>query len=196
MKASSWTGLILTLCLAGCTGGYLLVSPGTRLIDDLKVQADPGWNRVPATGIRWARSNAQVWTKDGMSLDRLVIIPHVPNGEAVYLAHKVSTVFPAFDAGMSGDDLQKLLESTIEIASGEGLTDISSNNLRPQMFGDSPGYVFDLVAVVHDGPNYRGVAGVFVADDHLYLLYFLGAIPYYFEQHRGSAEAVIRSATL
>ena len=69
-------------------------------------------------------------------------------------------------------------------------------HLRPQRFGENPGVMFDMVATVTESPEYRGVVGAFIADEKLYVLYFLGATPYYYEKHVADATAIIQSARI
>ena len=67
----------------------------------------------------------------------------------------------------------------------------STANLRPYRFGDHAGVMFDIDATVTDSPKYRGIVGAFIADDKLYLMYFLGAVPHYYEKNVAEAEAII-----
>jgi hypothetical protein len=56
--------------------------------------------------------------------------------------------------------------------------------------------MFDIDATVTDSPKYKGIVGAFIANDKLYLMYFLGAVPHYYEKNVAEAEATIRSALL
>ena len=49
---------------------------------------------------------------------------------------------------------------------------------------------------VTDGPPYKGTVGAFIANESLYLMYFLGAVPYYYDKHIDEAAAIIASARL
>lgn len=195
MNARQSLILILSGWLAGCAIGYTLVAQGTVAVGDLNVRAGPGWNKVPAAEIPWARRGTVAWTQEGMMLDRLVIITRVVDGDSIYLRRN-NIDYPAFDKNMTGDQLQDLVKSTIELAQQTNRAEVETGSLRSHQFGTNAGFLFDLRAAVLDGPEYRGTVGAFVADDRLYLLYFIGAVPHYFEKHIASAEAVIRSAIL
>jgi hypothetical protein len=49
---------------------------------------------------------------------------------------------------------------------------------------------------VTDGPEYKGLAGAFIAADSLYVMLYLAATPYYFDKHAGEVEAIIKGARL
>ena len=189
--------LVSMLCvlLGACVTGYALVTPGSTMVGDLQVRTGPGWNQVPAAAIPWARNGTVAWTMNGMSLDRLVIITGVPDGESIYFGRQ-ATDYPVFRAHMSEPELCALLAETIQQAQGTNRTTVKTGGIRPHRFGRAEGMVFDIDADVLDGPAYRGVAGAFVAGGKLYLLYFLAAVPYYFDQQIAAAESVIESASL
>ena len=179
--------------MTACAGGYRLVTPGTVEAGGLRLEADSGWVSIPGDNTPWTRRDTRVWTRNGITLDRLVIITAVPDGEPIYVARD-DRAYPVFSTEMSADDLRTLVARTIELAQGANLTEVNISNARPHRFGSSSGELFDLAATVLDGPEYRGLAGTFVARERLYVLYFLGAVPYYYEEGVASAEAVIRSA--
>jgi len=183
----------IAVMLSACASGYTLISPGIVLVDDLQVSAGPGWNRVPDSELPWARSNTQVWTQNGISLDRLVLIPGIAAGDGIYRPDDI-TDYPAFRADMTDTELVELVARTIEMAQGANRTEVTTGNLRPQQFAGTPGILFDLQATVHDGPAYLGTAGAFVTERRLFLVYFLGASPWYNEQLSAAALATVVSA--
>ena len=187
--------LVPVLLLTGCVAPYSLVTPGRVAVDGVTVQAGSGWNSAPAHQRAYARKNSVAWTRDGLLLDRLVIIPGVPDGEPLLVAARDSQAMPVFRAGMLPNEIEELVESTIVKFFGEGQAVVNTSNLRPHRFGDNRGVMFDLSATVTDSPEYRGVVGAFIVDESLYILYFLGAVPHYYEKHLAEATAVIASAT-
>ncbi|MGI9260962.1 MAG: hypothetical protein ACR2QR_02945, partial [Woeseiaceae bacterium] len=128
-------------------------------------------------------------------LDRLVLIPRIDDGESIYLRRN-DVDYPPFQSTMTTTEQLELIEETIELAQGSNPTEVNAGNSRAHRFGTAEGVLFDLDAVVHDGPEYRGTGGVFVDEGRLYLVYFLGATPHYFEQSVASATATIESASL
>lgn len=179
--------------LSGCATGYSLVSPGAVSVSGIEIDADSGWNRVPGRQLNWVRGETEVWTRNGLSLDRLVFIPDIEVGESIYRVDG-NTDYPVFRANMTSDDIVALVDNTIEIAQGRNPAEVTTGKVRPHRFGEDDGILFDLHAVVHDGPDYHGVAGAFVSGGNLNIVYFLGASPYYYESQATAAEAIIVSA--
>jgi hypothetical protein len=188
--------LLSLFALGGCVAQYALVAPGAVTVESLTVQAGSGWNNAPAHQRVYSRPGSSAWTKDGLLLDRLVMIPAVADGEPLLIARDKAQAMPVFRADMLPNELEELVESSIVKFFGEGQAVVNTSNLRPQRFGDDRGVMFDLTATVTESPEYRGVVGAFVADDKLYVIYFLGATPYYYEKHVAEATAVITSARI
>lgn len=190
--------IILTpvVFLAACVAPFSLVTPGVVAIADLNVQADSGWNNAPIHQRRFARKDSAAWTKDGLLLDRLVFIPAVADGEPLLISRQETAAMPLFRADMLPNELEELVESSIVKFFGEGQAVVNTENLRPHRFGDNRGVLFDLSATVTESPEYKGLVGAFIADDKLYVVYFLGATPHYYGKHVAEAEAIIKSATI
>ena len=160
------------------------------------MQAGSGWNNAPIHQRRNARKDSVAWTRDGLLLDRLVIIPGVPAGEPLLTAREKTAAMPVFRVDMLPNELEELVESTIVKFFGEGQAVVNTENLRPHRFGNDRGVLFDLSATVTESPEYKGLVGAFIAGDKLYVLYFLGATPYYYDKHIAEAEAIIKSAII
>lgn len=176
----------------GCAvTGYTLVAPGTVGVGSLELDASSSWNQAPAGLSPNTRKDGRVWTKDGLLLDRLLIIPGVPDGEAIMTSRQKDALLPVFRASMLPNEIEELVESSIVKLFGEGAASVSTANLRPHRYGEHRGVLFDLDVAVSNGPTYKGLAGSFIVDDRLYLMLYFGAEPYYFDKHRAEAEAII-----
>ena len=195
-KTRNLAALGVALVLAGCVTGYTLVTAGVQSIDTLTVEAGPGWNLAPTSAGSSSRKNSQTWTQDGLLLNRLVFIPSVADGEALLVSREQSAALPVFRKDMLPNDVEELAESTILKLYGEGNAVVNTSNLRPQLFGEHRGFMFDLAVRVTESPDYRGLVGAFIVDDKLYFMYYLAADPYYYAKHREAAEATIKSARL
>ncbi len=182
---------------AGCVAtGYTLVPTGPNSAQDLQVNAGSGWNLAPAIMTPASREGTQTWTQDGLLLDRLVLIPAVPDGQTLFIDRTDTAALPVFRKSMLPNEIEELIESTLVKYFGEGSAAVSTSNLRPQMFGDQRGVMFDLSAQLSDSPDYRGTIGAFIADDKLYTIWYIAAHPHYHEKHNQRADAIIRSAAL
>lgn len=188
--------LFLLALMTGCVPAYTLVQPGVNNIENIQVDATAGWNLAPGITTPSSRPGAQTWTQDGLLLDRLVFIPAVPDGEPLLRVNNQSAALPVFRADMLPNELEELAESTFVKLFGEGNVVVSTENLRPQRFGEHRGVMFDMNATVTESPDYRGAVGAFIVDEQLYMMFYLAAEPHYYGKHRTAAEAIIASATL
>jgi hypothetical protein len=187
---------VVGLTSACTTVSYQLVVPGVNSLGDLQVTAGSGWNLASSRSTPGQRPGSQTWTKDGLLLDRLVIIPAVSDGESIFKSRDKSAALPPFRAGMLPNELEELTESTIVKMFGEGAAAVSTENLRPWGFAHQPGVMFDIRAAVTESPDYRGTVGAFVANKQLYMIMYIAATPHYYDKHKAEAEAVIQSAAL
>ena len=183
--------------LGGCVAtGYTLVPTGPQTMDDMTVNASAGWNLAPKYVSASNREHAQTWTQDGLLLNRMSFIPAVPDGSALWNTKADDAALPVFRKGMLPNEIEELVESSIVKSFGEGQAAVSTSNLRPHRFGEQRGFMFDLTAEVSESPMYKGVVGAFIAADELYIMWYIGADPYYFDKHLSDAEGIIRSARL
>lgn len=183
--------------ITGCVAtGYTLVQPGPNAAQELRVTADNGWNLAPTMMTPAARTGTQTWTQDGLLLDRLVLIPAVPDGGTLLIDRSNTAALPVFRRNMLPNEIEELIESTLVKYFGEGQATVSTSNLRPQMYGEQRGVMFDLSAQLSDSPDYRGTIGAFIANDKLYTIWYIAAHPHYHDKHSQRAEAIIKSAAL
>jgi hypothetical protein len=187
---------IVGLISACASVNYRQVVPGVNVLGELKITAGSGWNLAPSQATPGARPGTQTWTKDGMLLDRLVIIPAVNDGESIFKTRDKAAAPPAFRAGMLPNEIEELTESTIVKMFGEGAAAVSTENLRPWRFAEQRGVIFDVRAAVTESPDYRGMVGAFIVDKKLYMIMFIAATPYYYDKHKADAEALIQSAAM
>jgi hypothetical protein len=184
----------LLIALGGCVVPFTAVGPGPVTVSDMQVAPQSTWNQASAAQAAFARKESQVWTTDGLLLNRLILIPAVPEGEAIFSIASETIALPVFEADMLPNELEELTESSMVKLLGEGDSAVETENLRPLKFGEQRGVMFDFNARLTDGPDYRGVVGAFIQADKLYMIIYVGADPYYFEKGRDEAEAIIRSA--
>ena len=187
--------LITAVLLSGCVA-YTVVTPGPVTVGAMTVDTAEMWNAAPSTSTRAIHRDTQVWTRDGLLLDRIVIIPGVQDGQPIFEQERDSEALPLFKADMLPNEIEELTESSIVKLFGEGQVSVTTANLRPNRFGDDRGALFDMQVTVSDGPNYRGITGAFVHEQQLFLIIYLGAEPHYYSKHREEAEAIILSARI
>ncbi|NCF20620.1 MAG: hypothetical protein GWP63_20480 [Haliea sp.] len=188
--------LFLSVFIVSCAPSYSLVKPGTVDYSGLKLHTNQAWNLAPSQLSPMSRRESVTWTQDGQLLDRILIIPAVPDGEPIFKSTSKSQALPVFRADMAAKDIEELTESSIMKLFGEGEVVVETSKLRPHRFGGNRGFLFDVEMAVNDGPDYGGVAGAFIHVDNLYMMIYLGAKPYYFNRHKDEALAIIRGASL
>ncbi len=185
----------LFLFLSGCVA-YALVPAGVTSVGALQVNADNGYNLAPSVHAFGLRKDSQMWTKDGRLLDQLVIIPGVAAGETLLKLPAKTAALPEFRADMLPNEIEELAESTFVKFYGEGNAAIETANLRPHRFGEHRGFMFDVQASITEAPDQKGTVGAFVANEKLYMLFFMASTPYYHDKHAAAAVEVIKSARL
>ena len=195
-KTAVLLALAAALISACATMSYQAVLPGVNMLGELQVTADAGWNLAPAYATPNATSKSQTWTRDGLLLDRLIIIPAVADGEALFKSRDPAAALPPFRASMLPNEIEEMTESTIVKLFGEGSAVVNTENLRPWGFAEHRGVMFDIAVTVTESPDYRGMVGAFIVGDKLYMILFLAATPYYYDKHIASVEALIKGAAI
>jgi hypothetical protein len=181
------------LFLGGCIT-FTSIPPGEANLSGLIVTPQNTWNQAPREWTRLSRAEAKTWTKNGILLDRILIIPAVPDGEPLFRQTSESQALPRFNTDMLPNELAEFTESSIAKLFGEGGAVVETSGLRPQRFGADKGVMFDIEVRVSDGPDYKGVAGALTVGGKLYVIIFIGAEPYYYTESLDEATALIKSA--
>ena len=196
MKLRTSIILLFVIFTGGCVTGFVAVVPGTIAVKDLNLKPSATWNVAPPTILPYTRKGAQVWTQDGLLLDRISIIPAVPDGESIFVSRDKSIALPVFKSDMLPNELEELVESSFVKFFGEGNAVVNTSGLRPHRFGEHRGVLFDFEASLTDSPDYRGMVGAFIANDLLYVISYSAAEPYYFGKHVDEAKIIIETASL
>ena len=197
MKIRILLSVAVFAALAGCVPTYSLVQTGTVAVGNLQVVAPPLMNQAPPVHAPTLRKDSVMWTADGPLLDQIIVIPGVADGETLINAPRNSSAaLPSFRADMLPNEIEELAESTFVKLYGEGNAVVTTEGLRPHRYGDHRGVMFDVTATITDAPMQKGTVGAFIADEKLYMVFFLAATPHYFDKHKDSAAATIQSARL
>jgi hypothetical protein len=196
MKPRTTITLLFAIMAGGCVTGFVAVVPGTIAVADLNVKPTTTWNAAPAMMLPNSRKGAQVWTQDGLLLDRIMIIPAVPDGETIFTSRDKAVALPEFKSDMLPNDLEELTESSLVKLFGEGNAVVNTSGLRPHRFGENRGVLFDFEASLTDSPHYHGMAGAFIANELLYIMIYVAAEPYYYGKHVDEAKSIIETARL
>ena len=171
---------------AACGGGRL-VQPGTVEAGDIVVDTPLAWSR-------FTFSRYQVWTIDGIPLNRLYFIPAVRNGEHVFLerrATKRRPDGPVYRTGMRPDEIRDLL---LDAFSEGGAIGVASGELRPARFGDHDGLRFEFQASTDTGLLYRGQALAAERGDTLAIVVWMAPAEFYYGRDIAGVTRLLDSA--
>ena len=185
------------LVLAGCaTTQFAAVTAGQVAINDLTVSpSDSGWNKAPDTLTPWLHPASEVWTRDGVLLDRLILVPGVMNGGTLFKSTHESLVYPEFRAGMLPNEVADLTVSSVQKLLGTDAA-VTMAHLRPHRLGEQRAVMFDLEIEAGEMPRRQGRVLAFVSSDRLYMLVYIAAAIHYFDKHWEQALAVMESARI
>lgn len=179
--------LLLFSLLASCatTGpGGKLQRSGSSKVFDMTLTSDLDWARVKSR-------REEMWTIDGMMLNRLSIFSNVKPDEHVFQKARERRSRPDgpwFRTGMRLDELQQLVV--------DGLVDqdwvgVSAMRLRPHRFGGVEGARFDLRLTHPDGLIYEGTAAVAERNGRLTVLLWLAPKEHYFGRDVAAVNAML-----
>ncbi|MEF8753325.1 MAG: hypothetical protein V5B60_05205 [Accumulibacter sp.] len=187
---SRWLLLLLLTLLAGCAG-MAKVGPGEVTVrDSLAVTLDGAWNQY-AIGLT---RKSEVWTLDGLPLDRLVFFVGIADGEALAeLAQRKDRQIPKFRASMRAHEVVEMYEV---FATHDG-SSFQRLKLAPAPFAGGDGFRFEFSRVRKaDELEMRGIGYGAVRAGKLYLLIFEAARSHYYARNVGRFEAVVQSVRI
>ncbi|MFC5579423.1 hypothetical protein ACFPOA_15555 [Lysobacter niabensis] len=176
-KARSFRLLFsLSLCalLASCAspGGKLQVK-GAATVFDMTVDTSLDWARIKS-------HRQELWTIDGVQLNRLLIFSKVKPNEHVFQMlkeRKSRPDGPWYRPGMRLDELQTLVADGLADQKWAGVT---TTNLRPHEFGGVEGVRFDLQMANETGLIYQGTAAVAERNNVLTVLVWMAPREHYY----------------
>lgn len=189
--------LALLFILPGCISTqFSLVAPGSLTVGSLSLTTpDQGWNRAPEIYRGGLRDDSELWTRDGLLLDRLFIIPAVSNGGTLFVSKNEALVFPSFKQNMLPNEIVELTQSSL--AKYYGIeTVIETSGLRPYRLGSRRAFMFDMAATATEVPSQHGRVLAFIQDSQLYLLIYIATELHYFDKHWDAALALMQSANV
>jgi len=200
MVANRWKlvgCLISAVFLQGCVSTqYTLVSPGVVALNSLTVvAADANWNVAPGVLTAYLHKGSQMWTRDGLLLDRLILIDGVTNGQAIFKSNNSAIVYAEYRNGMLPNEIAELTASSLTTHFGAG-TLVESSGLRPTELMGQQAAMFDVTIRGTDTPVRKGRVITFVDNNRLFLMMYIATEIYYFDKHWDSALRVMESASV
>ncbi|TAD88105.1 MAG: hypothetical protein EAZ99_14850 [Alphaproteobacteria bacterium] len=146
----------LLVLLTACNQ-WTLVNPGpTNIRSSLQLSPTIAFNQragaLPA-------QPTETWTLDGPLLNRVWILPGIPEGRPLVVAPSTfadpnARPFPAIKPTMNETEMMELIADTISIDNGQ--VALTTENLRPTTFSGQPGFRFDFQFAGRNELRYRG----------------------------------------
>ena len=190
MIRTAFRGLLLVslLVLVGCGGGggRLVKARQDIRVFDLAVDSDLDWARRRAP-------REEVWTIDGVPLNRFVVLSKIRNNEHVFLqarARHRRPDGPWFRPGMRPDEVRDVV---LDALRQDGWSRVSAANLRPARYGGVDGLRFDADMTADNGLMYRGTFGAAERNGRLTLFFWMAPVEYYHGRDVAAVERMFQS---
>ena len=161
--------LVLTTFLSGCVSTqFSAITAGPVAVSSLSLSASDGaWNRAPEVLTPWLHKGSEMWTRDGILLDRLILVSDVENGGALFKSTDEALVYPLFNADMLPNEVADLAVASLTKLYGSD-TAVELAGLRPYKLGEQRAVMFDLELVSGEMPTRLGRTIAFVSEGRLF----------------------------
>lgn len=177
------TILVLSSCAA-----YVLKPAGANKVANLSFNTHVNWNKTPAT----FGPKTEVWTVDGILLNRMIFITGVESGKAIFNDVSKDTPMPKFNSNVLPHELKALIETSLTNTSG-GKYPVKTTNLKPMKLNGKQGVGFDLEFYNADGLLNRGKVAAAVDGDKLNAVIFAAAAVYHYDKYAPEFDAVVKT---
>jgi hypothetical protein len=175
------------LVLAACASNRLVTAASGIGLFDMQVDTSLDWARIKLP-------RQELWTIDGLPLNRFVFFSAVKPNEHVFLQRRATRGRPDgpwYRSGMRPDELRDVILDGFRESQW---TRVESSGLRPQDFGGREGVRFELSMTDTGGLNYRGTAAAVVRPDgKLNLMFWLAPTEHYFGRDQAAVERMFAS---
>ncbi len=183
-----WTALAcLVVLLAACGPGRKLVVANQGItVLDLQLDTSLDWSREKGPRV-------EVWTIDGVPLNRFLVVAKVKPNEHVFLAAKERKSRPDgpwFRTGMRADEVRDVL---VDAFRQGGWSRISTTNLRPVKFGSVDGLRFEATMTSDSGLIYKAQFGAAEHDGKLTHFQWMAPAEYYYDRDAAAVDRMIAS---
>lgn len=178
--------LACLLVLAGCGGGRLVKASHDIKVFDLRVDTDLDWARMRAP-------REEVWTIDGIPLNRFVVLSRIRKNEHVFLVSRARSRRPDgpwFKPGMRPDEVRDVV---LDALRQDGWSRVESSNLRPARYGSVEGLRFDAAMTADNGLNYRGTFGAAEHKGKLTLFFWMAPVEHYHGRDVAAVERMFQT---
>ncbi|MCB1995666.1 MAG: hypothetical protein H6933_04420 [Burkholderiaceae bacterium] len=181
----------VVLLAAGCAQVSHVQTGDVVLRERMTVTVDKAWNQFE----RGLGDDTPTWTQDGFTVDALRFYVGLADGELIApTPSEPKGQQPlAFKSGMRPAQIVALYETYYS----RGGSTFTLDKLSPDTFAGGEGFRFEFSSIrKYDEVTLRGIGWGAVRDGRLYVITYTAPRMSFFERHRGSAEAIARSARI
>ena len=185
----------MMLLVSACTA-YSAIDSGSRQeTGDMSVQVVGQWSAVNLSTVQVNGPDA-MWTKDGLSLNRIVFYGGLEAGDILQKSGDESKdeKMPAYRAGMTENGVMEMVET--HFARTDGISRSVASNLRPRPFLGRNGFAFEVDIVNQNQIELRLSVAAANVGNKLFLVYFLAPSLHYFDKDLPTVNAIMDSARL
>jgi hypothetical protein len=168
-------GVVLLLVLAACASNLLVKANAGIDVFDMQLDTGLDWARIK-------RPRQELWTIDGMPLNRFVVISGIKPDEHVFLLtreKKHRPDGPWYRPGMRPDEIRDVVLDALREG---GWSNVQSSNLRPANFGGVAGLRFDATMTERNGLIYKGTFGAAEHGGRLTQFFWMAPAEYYYDR--------------
>jgi hypothetical protein len=178
---------LLIVLLAACGPGRKLVVANTGItMLNLRVDTSLDWSREKGPRV-------EVWTIDGVPLNRFLVVSKIKPNEHVFLAAKERKSRPDgpwFRPGMRPDEIRDVI---LDAYREGGWSRLTSSNLRPARFGDVDGLRFEVTMTSESGLIYKAQFGAAEVDGKLTHFEWTAPAEHYYDRDAAVVDKMFAS---
>lgn len=177
--------------LAACET-IVAVEPGSfEPNKSFSVDVGKTWTAYPPA----ARTQSRTLTVDGTLLNSLVFSDSIGDGGSLLPVARgdKERLIPTFRADMTEFEIAEFISDSLAVA---GFVNVTTENLRPDMFDQLEGLRLDFTGAQASGLEFKGTAKAAVQDDRLLLILYYAPAEYYYGLHAEEVERIMQSASL
>jgi hypothetical protein len=173
--------LVVIFQLGACAQNLSLVKTERVNINDLySVRPNINFNQL-------ADSKITVWTVNGFSLDRIVFINNIKDGETLFGDDTTNT----YKKDMNEVEIAELFIESMKVFGK--WADGKFENLKLGKHGPYNGFKFEKTLINQDGLSYKGLTSGAVINEKLYLVFFIATELHFFNNLQNEFLNIISS---
>ena len=90
----------------------------------------------------------------------------------------------------------EIVEFFVDTLSAAGFQKVNTLNLRPEKFGDTQGFRFEMTYLTRAGLEKQGIVAGAVLKERLHLIVYTAAREHYYDKYKDHVDRIIQSVRL